>query len=247
LTAGQSRYFEAFGASYTLWTHLVKTWPVLVLALVGGGIAILERRWLVMYPFAWMVIAVALLANHTPVWSHQQLLVTLPAALLAAGPVSRAMEWTIQVFRTRKHPVARILLGVIIFFCVVLILWSRVPDTFSLFTAEQAGLKDTSTEYRFMKRMERYSPETEWVVTDLPMYAFRVGLPVPPNLAVFTSKRVASGNLDEEAVIDTIKELKPRQVLMGRFQFPKLEAYLMENYQLILSRGDQHLYLRVDH
>jgi hypothetical protein len=157
------------------------------------------------------------------------------------------MEWTIQVFHTRKRPVARILLGVIIFFCVVLILWSRVPNTVGLFTAEQAGLKDTSTEYRFMKRMERYSPETEWVVTDLPMYAFRVGLPVPPNLAVFTSKRVASGNIDEEAVIDTIKELKPRQVLMGRFQFPELEAYLMENYQLILSRGDQHLYLRVDH
>jgi hypothetical protein len=171
-----------------------------------------------------------------PVWSHQQLLVTLPAALLAAGAVSRAMEWTIQVFRTRESPVARGLVGAIILLCALLVLWGRVPDTVSLITAQQAGLKDTSTEYRFMKRMERYSSETEWVVTDLPMYAFRVGLPVPPSLAVFTSKRVASGNINEEEVLDTIKELKPKQVLMGRFQFPELEAYLMENYQLILSR-----------
>lgn len=246
LMAGQTGYFEAYGKSYTLWTHLAKAWPILALALVGEGIAIFERRWLAVYPFAWMVTATLLLANHTPVWSHQQLLVTLPAALLAAGAVGQAMEWASQGLRAGRRSIGRSLVLGAVLLSLAWVLWARVPETFNLFTADQTGLKETSTEYQFMKRMEKYSQETKWVVTDLPMYAFRVGLPVPPNLAVFTSKRVASGNINEAEVLDTIKVLKPKQVMIGRFKFPDLEVYLDENYRLVLSRGDQRLYLWKD-
>ena len=44
-----------------------------------------------------------------------------------------------------------------------------------------------------------------------------------------------------------MKAYQPEQVLIGRFELPALEAYLQENYHLILGREpDLVLYVRKD-
>ncbi len=99
---------------------------------------------------------------------------------------------------------------------------------------------------KFFIKMLKFAPETNWVVTDLPMYPFRARLPVPPNLAVFSLKRVETGNLTEEQVLDTIREYNPEQVLLGRFQFPVIEIYLRRGYRLVYFKDDMKLYVRND-
>jgi len=76
------------------------------------------------------------------------------------------------------------------------------------------------------------------------MYAYRMDILVPPELAVFTWKRIETGNLTYEQVQETIDEYQPEQVLMGRFMFPELEEYLDEHYRLLDIPTDAKLYIR---
>jgi hypothetical protein len=56
------------------------------------------------------------------------------------------------------------------------------------------------------------------------MYAFRVGLPVPPNLAVFTSKRVVRAKYHEErcSILSKVKQAS----VDGAVSVPELEHTL---------------------
>ncbi|HEX2994901.1 MAG TPA: hypothetical protein VHP14_08755, partial [Anaerolineales bacterium] len=75
---------------------------------------------------------------------------------------------------------------------------------------------------------------------------FRVGKPVPPNLATFSSKRLATGALTADDILAAMHEYQPEQVLMARFEIPALEEYLQDNYTLILSVEYFRLFLRND-
>ncbi len=108
------------------------------------------------------------------------------------------------------------------------------------------SLKATAGKLKVLRVMEEYVDQTNWIVTDMPMYAFRVHKPVPPNLATFSSKRLATGSLTEEDVLDAMREYRPEQVLMARFKIPSLEAYLQKNYTLVLSVEFFRLFVRND-
>ncbi len=79
------------------------------------------------------------------------------------------------------------------------------------------------------------------------MPAFQAGLLTPPGLAVISWKRLAAGDLDETEILATIQELEPEQILLGRFQFNQVEAFIQEGYFPVLEREDQlKLYIRKD-
>jgi hypothetical protein len=108
------------------------------------------------------------------------------------------------------------------------------------------SLRATSGKLKVLRVMGEYADQTNWIMTDMPMYAFRVGRPVPPNVATFSSKRLATGSLTEEDILTAMRAYQPEQVLMARFEIPALEAYLQENYTLILSVEFFRLFLRND-
>jgi hypothetical protein len=107
-------------------------------------------------------------------------------------------------------------------------------------------LRATPGKLRVLRTMDGYVDQTNWIMTDMPMYAFRVQRPVPPNLATFSSKRLATGALTEADILTAMHEYRPEQVLMARFNIPTLEAYLQENYTLILDVEAFRLFLRND-
>ena len=108
------------------------------------------------------------------------------------------------------------------------------------------NLRATSGKLKVLRTMNEYIEQTNWIVTDMPMYAFRVQRPVPPNLATFSSKRLATGSLTDDDILAAMREYQPEQVLMARFEIPALEEYLRENYTLILSVEYFRLFLRND-
>ena len=107
-------------------------------------------------------------------------------------------------------------------------------------------LQATAGKLKILNIMNEYVDQTHWIVTDVPMFAFRVARPVPPVLATFSSKRLATGSLTETDILTAMYEYQPEQVLMARFEIPALEAYLQEHYTLMASPEFYRLFLRND-
>jgi hypothetical protein len=130
----------------------------------------------------------------------------------------------------------------------VFAMYGRVLDKDLLNSPSLGGseLQATAGKLRILNLMNEYIGQTHWIVTDVPMFAFRVGRPVPPVLATFSSKRLATGSLTEEDILNAMREYQPEQVLMARFEIPALEEYLQENYTLMLSPEFYRLFLRND-
>lgn len=254
LQASDVEYFQS--EAFTINWHLNRVWPLILLAVIGTIFSIRQKRLLALYPFAWMVASYILLRMNAPVWDHQQLLVTVPAALLSAIAVYEAIRIAYPAIRnyvrsiSPRTTLSGWLFAVAIFGLFFLVFTIRVPEPFSLLSwrpsLRHSGLGLKHIEESFLNELDDYAPQTSWVVTDMLMYAFRNRLLVPPNTAVFTSKRWETGNLTQNELIDTIREYKPEQVFFGKRSYPKVERYLEDDYQLVLEFGDMKLFVLKD-
>ncbi len=240
--------FYRLNRELTIAASLGKGWIILFLALPGSIFMYQSRRWLTLYPLVWATVAYLLLSQHAPVWSHQHLLVAVPAAILAGVAVVEALHSIPQIIRSGKPQGFRGMLSLATLLGLTVLIVVRMPPILNTLklqpTLRSAGLRLSATEHRFIDIMEEYADETRWIVTDRPIYAFRAGLSVPPHLAAFTEKRWVTGNLTEEHVLNTIRELEPKQVLFGRFSFPTVERYLEPRYELVHSKPGLKLYIR---
>jgi hypothetical protein len=91
-----------------------------------------------------------------------------------------------------------------------------------------------------------YAEETELIVTDRPMFAFRTGIAVPPKLAVVSGKRYLTGELNEDDFLQIIQSEKPEQVALTRFAMPEVVSYLEARYRLEFSSAPYLLFIRED-
>lgn len=219
-----------------------------LLALAGGALAWRSRRALSVYPAAWALLAAGLLAMHSPVWYHHQYLVLIPAAMLGGVALGEALRYLGQALRARNWrwlPAALSLAAVALFGSLAV---RTVPPLAAEFASEPFYLREIEDpwypERPLVVRMMEHAAETEWVVTDLPMYAFKTGLPVPPHLAVISEKRLLTGSLSEAQIVEMVRRLEPEQILIGRFAFPTLEPILAADYRLLWERQHTRLYLR---
>jgi len=235
----------------TLGFHLRTITPLFILTFAGVIYSIQSRRWLALYLAAWSASAYVLLYFHRPVWEHQTLLVTIPAAMLA-GP---ALFEVARRLARAIWPAGRLDGGSLVFLAAMvgtlaLLFTFRPNESLQMiglspktFGAEAEMPPNPARVYR---RMERYAPQTHWVVTDMPMYAFRIGAPVPPNLAVFSAKRLETGDLEQEDILAAVREYRPEQIMFGRFRFPGIKEQLLQDYELIYEDNDMQLYIRKD-
>ncbi len=233
--------------AFTINAHLVASVPIVALAVSGIMFTIQGKRWLLLYPLAWMAVAYLLLLNYRPVWEHLQLLVTVPAAMLAGGAAGEALRQVYRIALRRQR-----LTGwwVLTGGTLILLVWAfimRLPAVGSEFLQPiPVEGERHPAEVVFLRKIEKYAPQTHWMVTDLAWFAFQAGIPVPPELAVISGKRLSTGNLSEAEVLENIKAYQPEQVLFGRFDFPSVEAYLAQDYLLIHEKGEVKLYVRKD-
>jgi 4-amino-4-deoxy-L-arabinose transferase-like glycosyltransferase len=245
LSAGTIDVFQ--GSDYTLWPHIRAVPGLMILALMGLFLGVWRRSWLTLYPGAWMVTAFILLSLHSPVWSHQQLLVTIPAAIMAAIAVGDSARFLFLKLREGGADWLAISLRVIPVILFVRVFALYFPKVISEFDLDpQVGMRETSAEMAVLSKMNDYVDETHWIVTDMPILAFWLQKPVPPELAVFTSKRLLTGNLTEQTVINAIITYKPEQVMLGRYKMDSVREYLDENYRRVYDKNQYVLYVRPD-
>lgn len=234
---------------YRINHYLGNALAFVVLGLIGIIDAFKTRKWLALYALAWALLAYLLLLNHYPVWSHHQLYVTIPIVLLSAAPVAGAIRALWNLGRQKISCSPALTLQIITLLCVFAVLLNRLPETVRRFNfttpwKPESGLG--TLNQKLMDDISTYKDQTNWMVTDVLMYAFRRGLMVPPELAVFSSKRLATGELNESQIIHVIETYQPEQVMIGRFDLPDVIDYLEENYVHVYDQGFKDLYIRSD-
>ena len=236
--------------SFTINNHLQAAIPLLILGIVGAIISIYKKNWLTLYPLAWSVLAYAFLRFYSPVFYHHQLLITIPIAILASGAVGDGIRSLVRLRAVSDLARFPTFMGAAALIVLILVSIHYVPlldkELMNHPRITDFTLKATPGKLRVLRVMGEYANQTNWIMTDAPMYAFRVQRPVPPNLATFSSKRLATGSLTPEDILTAMREYHPEQVLVARFEIPALEEYLKENYRLILSVEYFRLFLRND-
>jgi len=247
LAARQGAAFISLTEDQPISWYLRDAWPFLLLGGLGCVFAALERRWTSFYLLAWAGVAYLLLSFHAPVWYHHQFLITIPAAILAAIAAGEGIRVIPHVLRSRAFLSGRTLLAALALVGFIAVLGARARLTYYSFAMPASLIPPEAPtgghETDFLAAMARYTTNTHWVITDMPMYAFRVGLLVPPPLAAITDKRLSSGEITEEQIIQVIEKYQPEQVLLGRFDLPTVEAYLKKDYRRIYRWGRRRLYL----
>jgi hypothetical protein len=248
LTAPSEQMFQ--NEFFSMNTHLQGAVPLLILGGLGAAITIYRRKWLGLYPFVWAAIAYGLFSFYSPVFYHHQLLITVPMAMMAAAGIGDGISslWSLR----RPSDLARFqtVFGIItlVVFIRVSTIYARELDRDLLNRPDIYGseLEATAGKLKVLNLLNEHIDQTNWIVTDVPIFAFRVNRPVPPVLATFSSKRLATGSLTEEDIMAAMLEYQPEQVVMARFKIPALEEYLQEHYTLIGSPEYYRVFLRND-
>lgn len=248
LLAGDSVLFRAYADNrIVIYISRFKySIPMLLLAFLGGIAALRSKSWTAMYLVAWVAIGSISLFINVPFWHHQQLLVTVPAAILAGIAIGDGLSRLQKNLQLRERNVIGIAMGIFIWAIAVTFTFYRLPSTVQQFDIRLPNLRaqpeEISEEDEILALMEEYAPLTNWVYTDRPMFAFRTQLPVPPYLAVLSKKRIAAGVLTEDQILEILVEYEPEQVFSGRLDLPVIQEYLAaRNYDRIDSSAHYRL------
>jgi len=248
LTAPTESYFQDQGFSINY--HLQAAVPLIFLGLMGVIITIYKHNWLTLYPIAWAVVAYILFSFYSPVFYHHQLMVTVPVAMLAAAAVGEGILSLVRGMHSSQILRFETLFGFLAVGGFILLSLHYLPgvdkELLNQPRFRASGLDATSGKLRVIDKMNEYRDQTHWIVTDMPMYAFRVHRPVPPLLATISQKRLSTGSLTDQDILAAMEEYHPEQVLIARFTIPALEDYLHKDYTLIYSPEFFRLFLRKD-
>jgi hypothetical protein len=235
---------------YTIYYQLQDAVPLMALAVFGVAALLYRRKWLTLYPLAWAALAYTLFSFYAPVFYHHQLLVTIPLAMAAAGGIAEGLVLLAGVRKPgelRRLPALVSVVALISFVLVSVHYYPVVkPQLANKPQIGGASLSATAGKMKVINTMNQYIAQTHWIMTDMPMYAFLVHKPVPPVVATFSSKRLASGSLTGDDILTAMQQYHPEQVLMGRFVIPKLETYLRANYTLVADPEFFRLFVRND-
>jgi len=235
----------AYFANETLLRHIRDLWPLFLLAAIGAGISLYRRAWTSLYLAAWVVLAGALLAVNKPVWYHQQLLVAVPASVLAGVGLVEPVRLALRR-EGRRWGMALLALASV-GLAIVYLVWAGPrlagrlrPDLPNL----TPGAALETREYDLLTLIEYFDPGGSQLITDRPMFAFRSRRDLPPALANLSQKVLRGGVVTEQQVIEMIRVREAPIVLLGRFDLPEVVTYLEARYDQVYGYVDLRLFVK---
>jgi Dolichyl-phosphate-mannose-protein mannosyltransferase len=205
--------------------------------LAGVGIYLLfkhQPQWPLL-PLVWLVSIWVGLTYYQPLWYHYYPLISVPVVWLAtygltqSFPFFRQKQWYRNLrWQNLKHPTLK---GMAAGFAIFAIALTPIKLTVNAVMNHQF-VQESKPKLEIIQQVRAFKSSTHWLFTDLPIVSFYTGLKVPPELAVFSTKRIASGSLSDAELRRILQTYQPEQVLLGRY--PKvqtaLEPYLRQHY-----------------
>jgi len=191
--------------------NLRDDWQIMLLAALGVMHVVLRRRYGLLIVPAWILVALAGLWRHAPIWYHHHLLLSVPACAVAGIAVGQIASGGFRAERGWDWIVAS-LLRVAAAATTVALAWAMI--TGAKRPADWPWLSWRDHDRFVVQVMKAYQDATDVVVVDRQMYAFRAGYAVPPNLSVTSHKRLVTGNLTDREILQTISEQDPEQIVL---------------------------------
>jgi Dolichyl-phosphate-mannose-protein mannosyltransferase len=212
-----------------------------ILAIVGIRILGNKQGWGHQIPLLWLAIATIILLNHKPLWYHHYILLSIPLTWLASYAIALAISSGPEKFPSLSK--LRHLAAGLCILCVI-----AIPIKLTVIQWQNLVFaKQSQEKFEIVQQVLDYKNKTKWLFTDNPIYAFYADLGVPPEIAVLSRKRVASGEVTREYLYNLIAKYQPEQVILERFPevYEPLRPYLETNYLKIEERGSlRHYVLR---
>ena len=213
------------------------------LAAAGAVYAAFRRDAARLYFAGWCAVAALALSLHAPVWQHQQLLFTLPAALLGGYGVGEGLS--VLMRRLRPEGPARWLLpATLLALGLALVVHVQKENWYSVDRSRFALDTDHPQLQALLQPLAMPEPHQHQVITDRPMLAYRAGREAPAWIAALTMKRILAGELSEAEVMAEVHNQGEPQVVLARFAWPALREQLQQSHQITVSNGLGVLYQR---
>lgn len=208
-----------------------------LLAIFGLGTVLKSQSWLSKIPVFWLIIASLILIRHKPIWYHHYLLLSIPLTWLALYGLHRAFSlyqskyWYESIHLTSRKSVnfRKIALALCLFAAIATPIKIAV-----LQWQNQIFIRNSQVSWAIVAEIEQYKTATNWLFTDNPGYAFYTGLKVPPEIAVLSRKRVASGEMTPEYLQTLLDRYDPEQIIIERF--PEVRNAIAPNLQANYSK-----------
>lgn len=94
-----------------------------------------------------------------------------------------------------------------------------------------------------VRQMMKYKSKTRFVYTRDPMCVFHAGLSLIPEIAVLPDNRAWSGEIEVDTIWDTIKNVKPEQLLIVEEIPARFVQYVNEKYEMVYHDLNHQLYI----
>ncbi len=220
------------------------------LTIWGIVIAYQRQQWQIFYFVAWAITAYLLLSNHQPVWYHQVLLLHIPAIIMVGYAMGEIITTLFRgLYLSANHRIISWFLSIAIIISSTLLVGEQTKTTFQSIKSWQKNCSpkiiSISLDEQFLAEIARSKSQTNWMVTDSPMFAFRSGIPVPPSTAVLSMKQIETGNMSDRQLINIINQYQPEQILFKRFAWTEVTDFLAQNYRLQKQKDNFRLYIRI--
>jgi hypothetical protein len=219
------------------------------------------------FSFPWLFYSLTLFSLHTPWWSYYYVHISVPLSLCAGigfallgnivGDDVRRLKHrltnsptklrrsgkpagsTIQLFND-STPATVWRLVAAIFLTLAATFWGGMRAYMQIAEIRRAP----QTYYALvLNEIQRFKPFTHWIYTDNLTYSFHTGIPVPPQLAVVSLKRIWSGELTLTAVADEVRKFKPGLIALRNDSRPLPFQDLMNSeYRLVYQDPGNRLY-----
>jgi hypothetical protein len=208
--------------------------------LAGLGIWLLVRRKIVApkLPLYWLATMLVALSFHQPLWDHYSLMVLIPVVWLATYGLAYSVQglqprqWLTQKLRWPRLNL-NLVSTILVVFAIAL-----VPVKLGINAVINHQIVQLSRQQApVIELLKTFQSQTRWLFTDLPIASFYANLKVPPELAVFSTKRIESGNLSNDVLLKLLQTYQPEQVLLGRYSTirqalqPYLDAHYVQQYK----------------
>ena len=219
----------------------------LTLAISGVVTSIIFREWIkLLFPFVWLITALGAHFWHKPFLYYHYLHFAIPSAWLAALGAFGLFN-AINRFLLKSQDVLSIrsICTVVAVSLVISICALEAGPTLQRVQTSVEFVRD-GWEEEILKRMAIYQGRTRWVVTDNPILPFRLGLLVPPEVAVLSFKRVKSGHFSKEQMINAIYHYQPEQIVWNDWKMytGKIDEALKRDYIITYEQGGARLLIR---
>ncbi|MCK4660716.1 MAG: glycosyltransferase family 39 protein [Phycisphaerae bacterium] len=228
---------SAPGFDKFFWDMVKFDYAFALLGIAGLLQIIRKRQWFSLLPVGWGLLAYASLYSHRPLWYHHYPLLGVPlcwAAGIAVGALFSLELWRgLLPWRgLRSAYAALIVLSTVVFLVLAAV---HIPAKFEREYEYAKPYTTMTTRDRYtVAVLKQFAELTDYIVADRQILPFNAGMIVPPELSVTSVKRMRTGSLSMEALIDLLEQYKPGVIHLcwrNRIRMTReLLHYLDENY-----------------